>query len=227
MSDNKPVLIAAGVAAIIIIFAVGLVAGATFDRAALFRAPTATPTHTPRPTPTPTATPVIITREAIIRQIQTLSRLETTSYVIERVVEAKQTDAFWPDWLRGDRLLLIAHGHVIAGVDLNRLRPEDVVVDNQAKTIQVTLPAPEVFVAALSNERTRVYDRQRGILAPTNKDLESQARAAAEKEILQAALDDGILQRAADDARRAVEQFLGMTGYRVNVKVAPAGKTNS
>ncbi len=228
MQQNRSVIITAAIIASVFIFGIGLIIGVTANSIARLRAPavkaTATPlpTSTPRPTATPTPTPIILTREAIIRQVQPLSRLETTSYVIERVIEAKQSDSFWPDWLRGDRLLLVAHGTVIAGVDLSKLRPEDVIVDNEKKTIQITLPAPEILTSSLSNERTRVYDRQRGIIAPTNKDLESTARLAAEKEILQAALDDGILTRAGADAQRAMEQFLGNLGYTVTVKVAPA-----
>lgn len=224
MQKNQSVLIPAIIIGFVLIFGIGLVIGVTVNSLARFRTPAVTPTITPRPTATPTPTPSIVSREAIIRQVQQVSRLETTSYVIERVVEVKQSDSFWPDWLRGDRLLLVAHGTVIAGVDLSKLRLEDVIVNNEAKTIEITLPTPEIFVSDLDNEKTRVYDRQRGVFAPTNQDLEATARQAAEDEILQAALDDGILTRAAADAQSAVGQFMGSIGYTVTVKVAPASK---
>ena len=55
----------------------------------------------------PTPTPAVISGDAIVQQIRQISRLETTTYSIERVIEVRQSDATWPDWLRGDRLLLI------------------------------------------------------------------------------------------------------------------------
>ncbi len=75
-----------------------------------------------------------------MQEIRQVSRLETTTYTIERVVEAKESDPSLPDWLRGDRLLLIAHGTIVAGVDMEQLKPSDVVVSPDGKAITVTLP---------------------------------------------------------------------------------------
>ncbi len=61
-------------------------------------------------------------------EIRKISRLETTTYTIERVIEARQSDPVWPDWLSGDRLLLIANGTIVAGIDLEQLQPSDLVV---------------------------------------------------------------------------------------------------
>jgi hypothetical protein len=218
---GKAVALALAAGLAVILLGGGIAAGFALAKG-MAAAPT--PTASPPPptsTPVPTPTPVIITREAIIRQVQQVSRLETTIYVVERVIEIKQSDAFWPDWLRGDRILLIAYGRVTAGVDLAKLQPQDVVVDNDKRMVTITLPAVEVLSYALDNSKTRVYDRQRGLLAPSNAQLESQARQMAEREILRAAYEDGILERADGDARRAVEDFLRLTGYQVTVRSSP------
>lgn len=169
----------------------------------------------------PTPTPVIITGDAVVQKIQAVSRLETTIYSIERVIEASQSDSVWPDWLRGDRLLLIAHGTVVAGVDLGKMTLENVEVAADGQTVTVTLPPAEIFSASLDSEKTRVYDRQQGVFAPTNSDLETEARRAAELEILTAACEDGILGRATVDATRAMEHFLGLMDFRVIVNSSP------
>ena len=58
-------------------------------------------------------------------------------------------------------------------------------------------PAPaEVFVASLDNDKSYVYDRETGLLTKGNVDLETEARAAAENVILNAAIEDGILVQA-------------------------------
>lgn len=177
---------------------------------------------------TPTTT--LRDRGGTILQIRSLNRLETQSFAAERVIEAKVERGNPLDLLLGDRLLLIASGEVIAGVDLSKLRDTDVVISADGKSIELKLPPSEIFVKRLDTDRTRVYDRQQGVLAPENKDLETQARAQAEGEILTAACESNIMQKAAADAQRSMEQFLKLIDFeRVTVTstagpcVAPEG----
>jgi hypothetical protein len=199
-----------------LIFVLGLVTGGgsvIYDRiaAVLGLSPAATPQTE------------IISRKAVVQQVRQVSRLETTIYTIERVIEAKQSDQFWPDWLRGDRLLLIANGTVIAGVDLEQLKPEAVTVSPDGSLITVDLPPVQIFNmnSILDNSKTRVYDRQTGLFAAPDQNLETQARQAAEGEILKAACDAGIMQRATDDAQRALGQLMQVNKARVIVRAAP------
>lgn len=177
---------------------------------------------------TPTTT--LRDRGGTILQIRSLNRLETQSFAAERVIEAKVERGNPLDLLLGDRLLLIASGEVVAGVDLSKLRDGDVSISPDGKTIQLKLPPSEIFSKRLDSDRTRVYDRQQGVFAPDNKDLESQARAQAEVEILNAACENNIMQKSAEDARRSMEQFLKLLEFdQVTVTssagpcVAPAG----
>jgi hypothetical protein len=178
------------------------------------------------------ATPTVTLRDrgGTITQIRSLNRLETQSYSVERVVEAKVERGNPLDILLGDRLLLIASGEVVAGVDLSKLKDSDVTISQDGKSITLRLPPSEIFSKSLNNDRTRVYDRQAGPLAPENKDLETQARLEAESQILQAACEGGVMQKAADEAKRSMEQFLRLLDFEVvNVTsivgacVAPAG----
>lgn len=173
-------------------------------------------------TPAVAPAPEIISGDAIIEQIRQVSRLETTIYTVERVIEVKQSDEFWPDWLRGDRLLLIASGTVVAGVDLERLDASSVTVSEDGASVTVDLPPVEIFNrnSILDNARTRVYDRQQGLFAQPNADLETQARQAAETDILLAACEAGILSQANEDAQRALEKLLGLYEFDVTVRAA-------
>ncbi len=177
---------------------------------------------------TPTTT--VRDRGGTILQIRSLNRLETQSFAAERVIEAKVERGNPLDLLLGDRLLLIASGEVVAGVDLSKLRDGDVTISPDGKSITLKLPPSEVFSKRLDNDRTRVYDRQQGVLASENKDLETQARGQAEAEIMNAACESNIMQKAADDAKRSMEQFLKLLEFtQVTVTssagpcVAPAG----
>ncbi len=144
-----------------------------------------------------TPTPTIITSAAVVQRVQQLSRLETSSYTIQTVIEVNQGQGnpiF--DFLAGDELLLIAKGTVTAGIDLGTLTPDQVSVAPDGSTVTLRLPPAQVFAIALDSDGTRVYSRDRGFFAPENKDLETLARQQAEDQILAAACEDGILSKA-------------------------------
>ncbi|HMO58587.1 MAG TPA: DUF4230 domain-containing protein [Roseiflexaceae bacterium] len=170
-----------------------------------------------------TPSPTIRDRGGAIRQMQSLNRLETQSFSIERIVEARIERGNVLDVFLGDRLLLIASGEVIAGVDMSKLQASDVEFSSDGEQITVRLPPTEIFSARLDNERTRVYDRQQGFFADSNKDLETQARQEAEREILRAACENQIMQKAADDAQRSLEQLLALLDFRSVTVIATAG----
>lgn len=124
-----------------------------------------------RPTPT-----VIIDPVTIIHEVRSLARLETIQYTVEKVITAETgQDQF--GFLFGDRLLLVAHGKVIAGVDLEKLGPENLRVEDNV--LYVKLPEPEIFLATLDNEKSYIYDREKGILTSGDVNLETLARQAA------------------------------------------------
>jgi Protein of unknown function (DUF4230) len=157
--------------------------------------------------PTPTIIPDPIT---IINEIRTLARLETIQYSVEKVITAESGQGQFA-FLFGDRLIFVAKGVVIAGVDLNKMGPQDLRVTG--KTLYVKIPDPEIFVTTLDNDKSYVYDRQTGVLTHGSKDLETQARQAAQEQIRQAALDDGILGQAQINAENYLSHMLMWLGY--------------
>jgi len=157
--------------------------------------------------PTPTVIPDPVT---IIREVQSLARLETIQYTVEKVIAAEVNQGvFGP--LIGDKLLFVAHGYVIAGVNLADIGEEDLWLEQD--TLHVILPEAEVFVAALNNEESYVYDRETGIFRKSDPDLETSARQAAEEEILNAAIEDGILLQAQQNAEVYLERLFNTLGY--------------
>jgi hypothetical protein len=157
--------------------------------------------------PTPTVIPDPVT---IIHDIRSLARLETIQYSVEKVITAQtRQDIFGP--LFGDKLLFVAHGTIIAGVDLEKLTAADFKLENGVLNVQ--LPPAEVFVATLDNGKSYVYDRQTGIFTQGDPNLETTARRAAEEEIQKAALEDGILKQAQQNAEIYLARLLRNLGY--------------
>jgi len=157
--------------------------------------------------PTPTILPDPVT---IIHEVRTLARLETIQYTVEKVITAEIGGGTF-EFLNKDRLLLVAHGTVLAGVDLSKLTPDDLWVDQGV--LNVRLPDAEVFISALDNDKTYVYERDTSILRQSDPNLETLARQAAEDEIKKAALADGILDIAQQNAETYLTRFFLSLGY--------------
>jgi hypothetical protein len=168
--------------------------------------------------PTPTIIPDPVT---IFHEVQSLSRLETASYSVEKIITAESGQGPF-GFLFGDRLILVAHGQIIAGVDLEKMEDEDILVDADG-TVKITLPPAEVLHVYLDNQKSYIYDRDTGLVG-MNPALETEARKAAEQEILDAALEDGILDFAQDNAETYVLRLLLALGFKdiEFVEVSPA-----
>src|ERR1700687_4644918 len=73
-------------------------------------------------------TRINVDQPTVVRQIQQLQRLETVGYTMDRIITGERENPYLPKFLVSDRLLLLVHGEVIAGVNLGKLQPNDVVV---------------------------------------------------------------------------------------------------
>lgn len=157
--------------------------------------------------PTPTIIPDPVT---YINEVRALARLETIQYSIEKVVTGETGQGTF-GFIMGDKLLFVAHGTVIAGIDMSKLQPEDMRYENGVLTVR--LPPAEVFIAALDNEKSYVYDRDTGVLAKPDVNLETLVRQRAEEEILKAAIEDGILEQAQINAEAYLFKFFAALGF--------------
>jgi len=161
------------------------------------------------------ATPVILPNPAtIVRQINDLSRLETASYEMEKVVTADSERDGVLGLLLGESMVFVGYGKVYAGVDFSKMTAADMVVVDP-DTVMVHLPAVEIFqdIPVLDNERSYVADRDTGLLTQADPALETQVRQAAEASIREAAVASDILGRADANAQAYMRNFLAGLGF--------------
>jgi len=156
-------------------------------------------------------THINVDQPTVVRQIQQLQRLETVSYTMDKIISGEHGNAYLPKFLAGDRLLLVVHGEVVAGINLAGVQPGEVLI--QGQKISIHLPAAEVFSTRIDNARTKVYSRDTGLFSSPDPNLEGEVREEAERQLLQAALQDGILKTAADNARSTVSGMLKGFGF--------------
>jgi hypothetical protein len=153
-----------------------------------------------------------VSQPTVVHQIQALERLETVSYSMDKIISGERDNPILPAFLAGDKLLLVVHGEVIAGVDLSKLQPTDVSVSGQR--VSVHLPQAEIFTTTLDNSKTRVYSRDTGIFSIPDPNLESEVRQEAERQLRIAALQDGVLNTATENARHTVTTMLNGLGFQ-------------
>lgn len=158
----------------------------------------------PTPTPLPNG-------EAVVVAIRSVARLESAEFVIEKVIIKEQGQGAL-GVLFGDRVIFVAHGAVIAGVDLGKMAIGDVEVLPTGKAY-VVLPAPEILVTNIDNDKSYVVDRETGLLTKGNINLETEARQEAQHEIEAAALEAGVLDQAQKSAEAYLRQLLASLGY--------------
>jgi hypothetical protein len=167
---------------------------------------------------TPTVT-IDTSRPTVIDQVRALSKLETIHYQLEKVVTGKSSGPL-PDFLTSDKILLVAHGEVVAGVDLGKITPADITV--LSDTVTIRMPKPEILYHKLDNDKTYVYDRQTGVFSRPDPNLETQIRQAAEQDIVTTAMEDGILDKASVNAQEVIRTLLTGLGYKeVNFTQSP------
>lgn len=145
--------------------------------------------------------------DEVVEQIQTLSDLVTVKYVVEKVVVLDDVR-----WYGESRVLLLAHGVVKGGIDLQRIKPGDVTVSG--KSISINLPPPELTDAYLDDTKSQVIDHTTGLLRTFDKDLEQTAREQAVADIRRAAINNGILNDATQRAQLELALFLNQAGYQ-------------
>lgn len=148
----------------------------------------------------------------IVRQINNLARLETASYQAQKIISAEQgTDVLFG--ILQEKLTFVAVGEVIAGVDLSKMQAADLQATT-FQTVTIRMPPAELLVTKLDNEQSYIQDWEKGILKTHNPELETQVRQVAETQIRDAALADGILVKAQQNAQTVLTNFIKGVGFQ-------------
>lgn len=142
----------------------------------------------------------------VVERIQNLQELKTIRYNFSNIVESAVEMPPLLASLYGENVILVAVGHIEAGIDLDLLSQEDVIFEDGTMTI--TLPVPQILSCFLDEGLTRVVERNRGLFAPTNVELDNSVRRFALEQFLTLAIEDGILLDAANQGESTIRQLV-------------------
>lgn len=152
---------------------------------------------------------------ALLMALREVSRLETAEVHVEKVVDLtdRQSSLFGLVEAK-DALLLVAVGRAIVGVDLGKMRPEDVTFDAKTGKARLDLPEPEVLSAMLDEDGTYVFSRSTDLMARRNEQLEAAARRQAQRAIEAAARTPDVMKRARAQAERQLSALARALGAK-------------
>ena len=154
---------------------------------------------------------------AVLRSIERLSEYRAATANLEVIVDIEEDTELLPSFLKGERVLFVAGGSVDAFVAFDA---PQVSVDEDSEAVTVTLPAPRLAEAAIDLERSRVYDRDRGLFDRVESVFEDsptsdQDLIALAQEKLEAAAreDDALTQAAERNTRQMLVELLTGLGF--------------
>lgn len=146
----------------------------------------------------------------ILDRVQQMSTLTTTRYSYSSVVT---TERDMPDVLKllyGEKLVMVAVGYITAGIDMTRIKPEDVTI--AGNTLTVRLPAPALQDCFLDEGASYIISRDTGLFARSAPELDEESRRYAIEQFRNGALESGILLEAQSQAQIAIQQFIALLG---------------
>jgi hypothetical protein len=156
------------------------------------------------------------------KSLENLSEYRAASANMQVVVDVEEDANLLPSFIKGERTLFVAAGSVDAAVDFRALSrdPEAVRVSDDRRAVTLRLPAPVLTEPRLDPARSRVYDRDRGVLDRVEDALsdrpgdEQPLYMLAEDKLAEAAAADPELLRTAErNTRGMLEGLLRGLGF--------------
>ncbi len=156
------------------------------------------------------------TSESVVLGVQRLNELATAKQVIQVIITEEENTRILqqplPEFLTGEKILLVAVGDVEAGINLDKLGEDDVQVEERKVTID--LPEARILGSSLDEDKTELYDRDRGLLKIRGNDaLLEDARRDAEDTMVGVARENDIIEQARNNAEDSIRVLMNSLGY--------------
>lgn len=156
---------------------------------------------------------------ALLKSVQDLSQFVAAEGNFEVIVDVQKDRKYIPDFLLNERILFVAAGSVEVYVDFAGIGQGAVKESEDRRTVEITLPAPQLRPVRINNDRSYVYQEDRGLfnrLADAFKSDPNRLQEVyklSEEKIGAAAKEAGLGKRAEENTRKMLQQFLGALGY--------------
>ena len=156
---------------------------------------------------------------AVLKSIRDIGEYRAATGDFEVIVDLEQ-DTGLPSELLGERTLFVAAGTVDAGVDLSGLQEEAVDISDDRRSATIALPPARLFEPVVDQERSYVYERDRGLFNrigdffSDDAGTEREVNLLAAQKLREAAEGGaGLVPRAEENTREMLETLLVALGF--------------
>jgi hypothetical protein len=155
----------------------------------------------------------------LLQSMRDLSRYVAADGTFQVIVDLQEDKNNVPDFLVNERTLFVGSGTVEEYVEFGSLNGNALKVDNEKKSIQITLPPPQQSTAALDMNKSYVVAEERGLLNRIGdafrNDPNKQQRVyqMAQQRITDAAKSSGLDQRAEANTQKMLESLFTRLGF--------------
>lgn len=156
---------------------------------------------------------------ALLERLEDLSEYRAATAQLQVLVDVEDDVRFVPSLIAGERTTFLAFGNVDAVVDFDALGEGDVEVSDDRRSVKVTLPEARVSDVDVDPKRSRVLNRDRGVLdrigsvfsdSPTG---ERELYLLSEDKLRAAADESELTERAQANTKRMLEALFGSLGF--------------
>jgi Protein of unknown function (DUF4230) len=166
-----------------------------------------------------TSTTEVDNRPVVIDRIKASSELITTRFYGDIVVPLEKNSTLWGIPVGSTSLLYVASGSVMFGVDLSKIKSDDIVIDG--RSITISIPPVVILHSGLDVSKSKTYQAQSDLINATDTVLQLQDQAEQEAlSKLVAAACDSVGDVAEQQAKLAITNLVQAMGYNT-VTVVP------
>jgi hypothetical protein len=155
----------------------------------------------------------------LLQSMRDLSRYVAADGTFQVIVDLQESKENIPTFLVNQRTLFVGSGTVEEYVEFGSLADDALTVDNEKKTVQLTLPPPQQSTAALDMQRSYVVAEERGLFNRiadafrSDPGKQQKVYQMAQQRITEAARSSGLDQRAKENTQRMLESLFTRLGY--------------
>lgn len=138
--------------------------------------------------------------QSILKSVEALGKMELVRYNFKEITELKEKNEkyLWIFDVPDSKVVLITNGEAVGCIDLAKIRYNDIEINQDA--VLIRLPKPELCYYKLNLSESKLYTVEKVVYYRDEKEMIEKAYKSAEAQIMEAALNSGILEQTKANA---------------------------
>jgi Protein of unknown function (DUF4230) len=150
-----------------------------------------------------------------IKEVKNIAQLMTVMLYDEVVIDSSKTNAvtlptllFPSSGVQTNKLVIIARGKIIAGIDLQQIDENKIFIKDDS--VSITLPKVKILEAIANPSDYEIFTEE-GSWTP---DEVNAVRVRAREKMIARSIQQGVLEKAAVKSKSIMESFLRSAGFK-------------